>query len=193
MVILKTYLPTAPAEDHLEYQVKVFPNVMDITPYRGVSDDVDKAWKDLYKGTFMRLPKDEAAKLPNRTWPIADEPGYYIAQFDVFHQLHCLNYLRQSLDREHYLKTHDAEGLADHHLRHCVDSIRESLMCSSDIASIVWQWDEEVHGVRGRTAVAHSCRNFDKLLEWTQARGLDKMINLKEKLDVGLPDFPIIT
>jgi hypothetical protein len=41
-------------------------------------------------GTFIRLPKSEAARLPNRTYPIADEPGFYIAQFDVFHQLHCL-------------------------------------------------------------------------------------------------------
>jgi hypothetical protein len=38
----------------------------------------------------MKIPKSEAALLPNKTYPIKNEPGYYIIQLDVFHQLHCL-------------------------------------------------------------------------------------------------------
>lgn len=38
----------------------------------------------------MKIPKSEAVLLPNKTYPIKDEPGYYIAELDVFHQLHCL-------------------------------------------------------------------------------------------------------
>jgi hypothetical protein len=40
--------------------------------------------------TIVKIPKSEAALLPNKTWPIVTEPGYYIASLDVFHQLHCL-------------------------------------------------------------------------------------------------------
>jgi len=41
--------------------------------------------------TILRIPKEQAALLPNRTEPITGDPdGYYIAQVDVFHQLHCL-------------------------------------------------------------------------------------------------------
>jgi hypothetical protein len=39
---------------------------------------------------IMKIPKSEAAMLPNRTYPIHYEPGYYLAGLDVFHQLHCL-------------------------------------------------------------------------------------------------------
>jgi hypothetical protein len=40
--------------------------------------------------TIMKIPKSEAALLPNKTYPIKDEPGYYLGALDVFHQLHCL-------------------------------------------------------------------------------------------------------
>ena len=44
----------------------------------------------------MRLTKEEAAKLPNNTWPIhgaSKEEGYLGALY-VFHELHCLVSLR---------------------------------------------------------------------------------------------------
>ena len=38
----------------------------------------------------MKIPRSEAILLPNKTYPIKDQPGYYIGILDVFHQLHCL-------------------------------------------------------------------------------------------------------
>jgi hypothetical protein len=97
----------APAEVVLENEVKVFtPGREHKTIYQGLSDEVDKAWSDLYDGQgmcplpyisfnspiggIMKIPKSEASLLPNKTYPIHYEPGYYIAGLDVFHQLHCL-------------------------------------------------------------------------------------------------------
>ena len=40
--------------------------------------------------TILKIPRSEAILLPNKTYPIKDQPGYYIAELDVFHQLHCL-------------------------------------------------------------------------------------------------------
>lgn len=37
-----------------------------------------------------RIPKSQAALLPNKTAPIPGDDGYYIITLDVFHQLHCL-------------------------------------------------------------------------------------------------------
>ncbi|KAH8813399.1 hypothetical protein DL96DRAFT_518880 [Flagelloscypha sp. PMI_526] len=182
----------SPAEHVLEYEVKVFTllNGTNDPPYRGVSDETDRAWRNLYDGTLIRLPKSEAARLPNRTYPIADEPGYYIAQFEVFHQLHCLNTIRKALNPERYAED---TGLDETHVRHCIDSIRQSLMCASDISVIVWQWNVEKNLVQGKTDIAHSCRNFDKLQQWTHDRRLSKSIDLKLKLDDGLPDIPLIS
>lgn len=90
----------------------------------------------------MKIPRSEAMLLPNKTYPIKDQPGHYIALLDVFHQLHCLvspccvcnfysklildkNNIRRALHREYYVNTTD---LDDDHVSHCVDAIRQSLM-----------------------------------------------------------------
>ena len=40
------------------------------------------------------------------------------------------------------------------------------MMCDADIAPIVWQWQENVKDVRVFANVAHTCRNYGKVLEW---------------------------
>ena len=39
---------------------------------------------------ISKISKDQAAKLPNKTHAIPGDEGYYIAELDVFHNLHCL-------------------------------------------------------------------------------------------------------
>jgi hypothetical protein len=43
-----------------------------------------------------------ARKLPNRTLALPDDPKKYLVQLDVFHQLHCLDVLRNLLWPERY-------------------------------------------------------------------------------------------
>jgi Mycotoxin biosynthesis protein UstYa len=93
----------------------------------------------------MKIPRSEAVLLPNKTYPIEDLPGYYVAELDVFHQLHCLvsssslsplfhltnmttlqNIVRR-LHREYYINNPDLLVDEDH-VSHCVDAIRQSLM-----------------------------------------------------------------
>ena len=156
----------APAQVAIEYEVKSFTAGRENkTIYQGLSDDVDRAWGELYNrtsrfglpirvlrlnnpvaDTIMKIPRSEAVLLPNKTYPIKDDPGYYIAELDVFHQLHCLvssivchkkkscnkynhmipkNNIRRALHREYYANDTD---LDEDHVSHCVDAIRQSLM-----------------------------------------------------------------
>ncbi|KAE9391567.1 hypothetical protein BT96DRAFT_797233, partial [Gymnopus androsaceus JB14] len=155
----------APAQEAVKHEVKTFIDASKHkTKYQGLTEEVDQAWVDLYQKTLLQIPKSEAAKLPNQTYPIVDDPdGYYIAGLDVFHQLHCLNAVCKVLNKDHYNYT---SGLNDIHVYHCVDSICQSLMCGADIAVNVWQWDYKVGHVIGRGTIAHSCRNFEKIREW---------------------------
>jgi hypothetical protein len=50
---------------------------------------------------ILHLPEDIANRLP-RTSEIYYEPGQYIYGISVFHQLHCLNIIRQSFYPERY-------------------------------------------------------------------------------------------
>ncbi|KAL1700504.1 hypothetical protein EV121DRAFT_295148 [Schizophyllum commune] len=169
-----THFLYSPAEEALEDELINFrAGTEHKSPYQALSDEADQLWSDLYipPSVFM-MPREHAVRLPNRTYPVpkyADE-GLYLGQLDVFHQLHCLNYLRMSLSPERYKPVIREDLLEFEHLNHCVDSIRQSLMCASDISVNVWQWSEHYQGLVGRVNVAHSCRNFDKLREWARER-----------------------
>lgn len=110
--------------------------------------------------------------------------------FSVFHQLHCLVsndfvcgiflalaliYIQDGI-RKGYWAIHAAatEGhkIADEdlpfmssppHIRHCIDLIRQSLMCQPDLT--VELKEEELGGVRG-FGTEHQCRDWDSLLGW---------------------------
>ncbi|KAF8799223.1 hypothetical protein BYT27DRAFT_7121368 [Phlegmacium glaucopus] len=181
----------SPAQVALEHEVKSFTAGREKkTIYQGLSDDVDRAWGMLYNHTIMKITRSEAILLPNKTYPIKDQPGYYIAELDVFHQLHCLNNIRRALHREYYIKDTD---LDEEHVSHCVDSIRQSLMCNADISVNVWQWDNDLSVVVGHSTQAHSCRNFNKLRDWALERRIHKWIDTRLFIEDDLPTPPVIS
>ncbi|KDR68097.1 hypothetical protein GALMADRAFT_78990, partial [Galerina marginata CBS 339.88] len=173
----------APAQPIVEYEVKSFtPGREHKTIYQGLSEETDRAWGDLYNLTIMKIPRTEAVHLPNKTYPIHDEPGYYLGLLDVFHQLHCLASLRRGLTFWRH----------EEHVSHCVDTIRQSLMCSADISVNVWQWSAELSAVVGYSTQAHTCRNFEKLRDWARSRRLLEWIDTRLFVEDNLPDPPVI-
>ena len=65
--------------------------------------------------------------------------------------------------------TVDEELFGDEHIDHCVDSIRQSLTCSSDISVLTWNWEHKQQRYIPRATVSHVCRRFDKIQEWARA------------------------
>ncbi|KAF9065603.1 hypothetical protein BDP27DRAFT_1298076 [Rhodocollybia butyracea] len=183
----------SPAQEALQSEVKTFtvgrPTYGDgLTAYQGVGKEADRAWGELYNHTVFKIPHSQAVLLPNKTYPISHEPGYYLAELDVFHQLHCLNYLRMFFNIELY-RDHPDMGMD--HTWHCIDSIRQSLMCSADISVNVWQWDDKIEKVVGHSDIIHSCRNFDKVRDWALDRRIHKWID-GTYIENDLPDIPVI-
>jgi Mycotoxin biosynthesis protein UstYa len=52
------------------------------------------------------------------------------------------------------------------HIMHCIDNLRESIMCHADVASLSWQWSERNEGIRVFSDVVHECKDFDAVLQW---------------------------
>ncbi|KAF9530399.1 hypothetical protein CPB83DRAFT_810742 [Crepidotus variabilis] len=160
----------SPAQDIIEPQNVVFTSgfVPEVSIYQGPSSpERDQAWEDLYSYGISRIPKSSAARLVNKTVPIPDDPDHYVVMLKVFHQLHCLNMLRLRLwsngtfDPSNILMSMD-------HLSHCMDSLRQALMCSSDITPIPWSWNYETKEAKPVADIQHSCRNFNKVKEWAR-------------------------
>ena len=59
------------------------------------------------------------------------------------------------------------------HVRHCIDLLRQSLMCQAD--TTVEVVDEAINGVHG-FRVMHTCRDWDQLVEWTSRQQLNQHV-----------------
>lgn len=56
---------------------------------------------------------------------------------------------------------------------HCLDLLRQSIMCSSDISVTVWQWVDRDGKAEQLGSVPHTCRNFEAIREWALERRMD--------------------
>jgi hypothetical protein len=77
----------------------------------------------------------------------------------MFHQLHCLNFLRFAYEPSTVVDM--APDEVAYHRDHCLDYIRQALMCAGDSTF------EPLHkaGINGMGAV-HRCRNFERMFTW---------------------------
>ncbi|KAL5513654.1 hypothetical protein ACEPAH_4053 [Sanghuangporus vaninii] len=190
-------LTYSPVQDLVSFGVQKFYEGFgeNITIYQGnPSDEVDQAWEDLYSFGISEVPRSIAEKLPNKTYPLAGSGGNYILELDVFHQLHCLNTLRMALSPDYYRRKNlsklELSFLEPPHARHCLDAIRQSLMCNADIATYVWQWDAEDNMVKPTGNVVHTCRDFERIVDWAKGHRIrthfDNKVYVEDNLDVPI-------
>ncbi|KAH8805228.1 hypothetical protein F5884DRAFT_859837 [Xylogone sp. PMI_703] len=134
------------------------------------SETIDRAWRQLIRGEGVDLIEEEAKSVVGKTYQKSGV--WWQTGADVFHQLHCINLLRTAL-RPDYYKPLNPEPLHTEHLYHCIDYLRQGVMCSADLTPLPFEWAD----IRGRIIqiqeVVHTCRNFDKIHEWSLARNSD--------------------
>ena len=100
----------SPAQDAISYTLRTFtdndvpPSQQEPNPYLGPpTAEIDAAWNELYNiGGINQISNSEAAKLSESTAEVLDEDGFSFMGLDVFHQLHCLNWVRHGLRPERY-------------------------------------------------------------------------------------------
>lgn len=78
------------------------------------------------------------------------------------------NMIRKRIFRNESEPEDEALGLK--HMDHCIDSLRQSLMCSSDITPIPYAWYPKFNSVLPATGVMHTCRDFDAIRDWARER-----------------------
>ncbi|KAJ7641908.1 hypothetical protein FB45DRAFT_901322 [Roridomyces roridus] len=162
----------SPAQDAVEYGITSYAITGEDARFHiPPSPSLDAAWDNLYNFGVTQIPKSKARLLPNKTAAIPGDESNYIIELDVFHNLHCLNMVRKALHPEHYA---GPEIMPLSHLDHCVDWMRQSLMCAGDTSAVVWQWDPVQNITTFQGSVAHTCRNFDKLREWAKENEIQR-------------------
>ena len=74
---------------------------------------------------------------------------------------------------------------------HCLDYVRQSLMCSADATPVRLEWRKESQFLIPKFDRPHTCRNFERLHEWSKGRDLqehmaDNRAAIRKAIDEGL-------
>ncbi|PGH08341.1 hypothetical protein AJ79_06028 [Helicocarpus griseus UAMH5409] len=137
-------------------------------PYKGPSGkELDNTWKDLYDINPFAAPGKDLKALHKTSIEVPTQPGRFFVSLAVFHQLHCLDMVRRYVHNDHYqMDGHDSSVPIVDHIDHCIDMIRQALMCHADTTLITWK------GTFNRPEpdfnAEHQCKKFDKIRDWAK-------------------------
>ena len=161
---------------------------------------------------------EEATQLEELTAPIPGDEDHYIVGIDVFHQLHCLvspSFSHHFSTRQNWRLTRDCqdtirrsfwpqrydvlehgqehmEHRSPRHIDHCIDSLRQAIMCHSDTSTLHFEWTQHRHENLVVAKTTHTCRNFDKIREWTMDKnimGWDPKTFVSDPLQPSVEEF----
>ncbi|KAK7708892.1 hypothetical protein SLS64_006372 [Diaporthe eres] len=137
------------------------------TDYEDTSVEGDKLWDKLMPigSGFVRVPHPRRFDMP-ASKTIEDDPDEAeIYSLSALHQLHCLGVIRDVVKK---YEKHDKSRFAGAgHEYHCIDYIRQSIMCSADttLDFAELQPDGRRKGFSGANST-HQCTDWDALTAW---------------------------
>ncbi|KAK8147074.1 hypothetical protein G3M48_002199 [Beauveria asiatica] len=122
----------------------------------------------------IRVQKEELEKAGLKSVPLNDEKGGYFVTLDVYHTLHCVNHLRKSYYSDYY---HNPNPVAQQreHFDHCIDLLRQTLMCHGDISMHPFEWIDGYRFPWPTEQTEHQCRNWDKLVAWSKEHSVSNL------------------
>ncbi|KAL1983819.1 hypothetical protein VTN96DRAFT_9905 [Rasamsonia emersonii] len=136
--------------------------------------EIHRNWQQLFptgRG-YVRVSENEDFEVlhpPFQMKDVLEEGDHYEGYImSVYHQLHCLSILMTALgtSREEWAVLEDQKV---EHRAHCVEYLRQSILCSADttLEGETGAWARSTGW--GQT---HSCVDFDALTEWANKRAI---------------------
>jgi len=118
------------------------------------------------------------------------EETKYFATLEVFHQMHCLNMLRKSTFKDETQSKKMGVTMRNH-LDHCIEIIRQVIMCNSDPRLITFHWVKDNPVAYPDFNTWHQCRDVDATLEWAERNAWYLEHTVKKKGgEVEMPEAP---
>jgi len=147
------------------------------------SPEVDAAWDKWGYVKYASIPEDEFLKLPGAKEHFQDAArltpeygGGYIGFLEFSHHMHCLNMLRQGIHQDYYNNPDKPEQMAPVftdrpftvkiHLQHCIEILRQNIMCNADVGIIPHQWITATPDPYANFNTFHKCRDIGSVERW---------------------------
>jgi Mycotoxin biosynthesis protein UstYa len=144
--------------------------------YRGKpGPEVDAAWQRVAAELPIPITGDEVKKLgkdPTSAVKFPESLGYgpdaYVAQIDVFHQIHCLDILRHEIHSRYYFDRAlgNRSAMQKTHLNHCIHVLLQNIICEANVDLVTYNWMEGLDSPFPDFDLTHQCRDFEAILDW---------------------------
>ncbi|KAK2011708.1 hypothetical protein LZ32DRAFT_517238, partial [Colletotrichum eremochloae] len=159
----------APANEAIAYERVSFHNALDDqNVFKGQPrEELHRAWHSLLQYSNIRVQQADLMRINRTSIPLNDEKGGFLATLDVFHQIHCLNVIREQVYREFYPDKHSKEKQLEH-VDHCIDMIRQVLMCHGDLSVQTYTWIDDYRWPWPNFDIDHTCRKWDLVMNWAE-------------------------
>ncbi|KAH9215776.1 hypothetical protein DL95DRAFT_388397 [Leptodontidium sp. 2 PMI_412] len=182
---VQKYSPILKEVDNNYHMVRFNGSFMKENVFRlpgGPDSEVDAAWESLgidYRS--VAIPTSEAPKSGLKPDQVQISPKYgggFPANVEGLHHLHCLNLVRKSLyyNIDYYREQGkgafvNEDNIVQFHVSHCLDIIRQQLMCTPDTGLLgqIW-WDREYPQAFVDFNTEHKCKDFEGIRRWAEER-----------------------
>lgn len=175
--------PSLKSARALEYEPSILSVSIKNNPYAGKPrPELEAAWHKMFQHTNIRVHKEDLHYYNVTSLPMTNlhgNEGYFVGQMGVFHELHCLKRIRHWIYRSHYLTNFTNDQLVEEeaHIDHCVELMREAILCRGDTTLSVFRWIDPSHQGDPHLTVdapgTHTCVNWERLREWNDKQAVD--------------------
>ncbi|KAM7193105.1 protein of unknown function (DUF3328) domain containing protein [Rhypophila sp. PSN 637] len=172
----KSYTP-AP----VQYVTKMLKHAPDAHLFMGrPRPELDQAWHELVSATMIRFSAEELGLASEHELDLAQKnasslvrhrDGGFIGGLGVSHNLHCLKRIKQYIYPEYYPRVAHKYDDYEAHFEHCLETIRQALLCAADTNLYALEWTAKNPLKPGlRLFQANTCVDWEALRGWMKGR-----------------------
>ncbi|KAI1182595.1 hypothetical protein F5B17DRAFT_178701 [Nemania serpens] len=151
------------------------------SPFKGPpTPAVEEAWHSIMQYGVISVSGTDYERTNHSVRTAVKFPpeagGGYMATTVGTHQLHCLHYIWQDHHRDYFpdvqQKAQKVPELYERHYEHCVDYIRQSIMCQYDTGLVTYDWVLKHQNPTPNSNAMHKCVDWDAVQEWLKQRAV---------------------
>ncbi|KAL0936246.1 uncharacterized protein CTRU02_208461 [Colletotrichum truncatum] len=163
------------------------------------SEEVDKAWErvtaeylfPVKKSDIIAMRKDPSVVVPMPEKYNIDGETSYMAKSAMYHNIHCLDYIRKAVYYDHYYPNGtDDNPFHAYHTAHCIMIIFEHLTCFNDPGVYLYRWMEEFNRPIADTNIWRKCWDFETVLEEHNEKAVHDMVETEVRKPHGVKSVP---
>ncbi|PHH79282.1 hypothetical protein CDD82_2496 [Ophiocordyceps australis] len=149
--------------------------------YKGPpTPQVNQAWEDLMAFGAIRVTAEDIQRVGHSLDAVQFPPqvgGGYLAVTIGTHHIHCLHYIWQDHHMDSFPDTAadkaGAPEMYERHYEHCVDFLRQGIMCNFDPGIIPYHWVRNHNQPTPDGSTRHKCVNWEYLQDWLKSRAVE--------------------